>query len=345
MFGVSGENIKTHAIQVHKVKRMVLISCILVMSGFLVFHKYIFILKYVIICIISKIDKYKYVTKKEKSLVVLSVAIFAVGVFMAAFQFVQQEESFEDRVSLILGGFTEKTFAESLGTGSYGGCFNISFGTTVPGSEGAPGNICDVTTVASESICLMENDSVQVDFSGATDSNDVYTDQLSVNKFFSNYENDFEDGTLGEFTTSGDANWTVISGGSAHNGSFSAQSGAIGDNQESRLRYDFTTDSPVYLEFTFRVSSEDGGDHGRFFLNGVEHITHSGNSGRDDDWRSYSIQIPTPGSYYAEWVYEKDGSWSSGDDVLQLDDVEILEYDPSFHHLLKQMDLPLVQAF
>lgn len=310
-------------------KRNVLISCIFAMSGFLVFHKYIFILKICYDCIISKIGT-SMSQKNKKSLAAVSLAVFAVGVFLAAFQLVQQHEGFEDRVSLVLGGFTEKTFAESLGTGSYGGCYNISFGTTVPGDGSEPGDLCSADAIAAESICMMENDSVQVDFSGATDSDDVYTDQLSVNRFFSEYENAFEDGTLGSFTTSGDANWTVISGGSVHNGSFSAQSGAIGDSQESRLRYDFTIDEPSYLEFTFRVSSEEGADYGRFLLNGVEQFSHSGDWGTDDEWRSYSIQISTPGSYYAEWVYEKDASWDSGDDVFQIDDVEILRYDPTF---------------
>lgn len=268
--------------------------------------------------------------KQKKSLVVWSVAIFAIGVFLVVFQFVHQQERFEKRVSMILGGFTEKTFAESLGTGSYGGCYNISFGTSVPGDDTTPGDLCAENTIAPQSICIMENESVQVNFSGATNSDNVYTDQLSVNQYFSEYQNNFENGNLGALTTSGDGIWTVTSGPNTHNGSFSAQSGSIGDSQESRLRYDFTIDSPSYLEFTFRVSSEEWADYGRFFLNGVEQFSHSGNYSTDGEWRSYSIQIPTPGTYYAEWVYEKDASWSDGDDMFQVDDVEILSYDPSF---------------
>ncbi len=77
----------------------------------------------------------------------------------------------------------------------------------------------------------------------------------SVEELYS-YESSFEEGTLGDFTTRGDADWTIISGVASH-GTFSAKSGAIGDEEATYIELVVTTGNGT-LSFDRKVSSAFG---------------------------------------------------------------------------------------
>jgi len=119
---------------------------------------------------------------------------------------------------------------------------------------------------------------------------------------------DFEDGEQ-TFSTGGDANWSL--GDCESN---CVVSGDISDNEESWIKNDFT--GPGTLEFRWKVSSEDTYDILRLYLNGVFQDGISGEA----PWSWYSLDLPI-GTNTVQWVYEKDGAVTHGNDTAYLDDI------------------------
>lgn len=95
-------------------------------------------------------------------------------------------------------------------------------------------------------------------------------------------------------------------------GQDSAQSGNIGDLEESTLATGFL--GPVTIGFEWKVSSEAAGDFLRFEVDGIELAAISGDLG----WESRSFDLG-PGMHVAKWTYAKDDSGSDGDDCGWLD--------------------------
>ena len=132
------------------------------------------------------------------------------------------------------------------------------------------------------------------------------------------YTDDFERGDLSKlgWTSSGDLPWTVQSA-TVLAGSFSAQSGDIGNNKTSSLV--FTTNfSGGVASFYFKVSSETPWDFLNFVVDGVLQQQWSG----EIDWTSYSFPLSF-GSHTLEWRYTKDSTISKGLDAAFLDNVRL----------------------
>jgi len=116
------------------------------------------------------------------------------------------------------------------------------------------------------------------------------------------------------FTTSGDATWfgqTDV----YHYGGSAARSGDIEDNQQSVL--ETTVDGPVQVSFSWTVSSEEGYDYLRFYIDGEEKASISGEPGT---WAQEEYSVGT-GSHTLTWSYSKDGSESAGMDAGWVDRV------------------------
>ena len=89
-----------------------------------------------------------------------------------------------------------------------------------------------------------------------------------------------------------------------------------------------TVSGPGTLSFDWRVSSELGFDFLSFHLNEIPQERISGTAADGEDvFRELSVELP-PGEHLALWIYEKDGSVSSGEDAAWLDNVT-LEKAPS----------------
>lgn len=73
------------------------------------------------------------------------------------------------------------------------------------------------------------------------------------------------------------------------------------------------------ISFRYRVSSETNYDFFKFFVNGSQLISESG----DLSWREYSYEVPSDGTYEFEWRYTKDGSVDRNDDCVYVDDVSV----------------------
>ncbi len=118
-----------------------------------------------------------------------------------------------------------------------------------------------------------------------------------------------------QWSNVGTTNW-FAQNRETHDGDVAAQSGVIANNQQSILQTTIT--GPGTLTFWWKVSSEEGFDFLRFYLDDTVTplVSISGEAG----WEQKSYAIPT-GTHTLRWAYAKDGSVSAGRDAGWLDEV------------------------
>ena len=127
---------------------------------------------------------------------------------------------------------------------------------------------------------------------------------------------DFESGVLGpEYTTGGDATWSVTSG-TSHTGSYAAQAGTITHNKSTWMT---RMVSGGDVSFWYRVSSESNYDFFNFYVDGQRQLHASGNG----NWALYTTTL-TPGPHELKWEYKKDVSVSSYSDTAWIDDLTLM---------------------
>lgn len=135
----------------------------------------------------------------------------------------------------------------------------------------------------------------------------------------------FEDSIPSDFVNSGDANWfrdnTI-----AYEGSYSLRSGNINDNQSSVVQFTRTV-TDGYISFYYKVSSEENYDFLKFYIDGNEQGSWSG----EVDWSQASYAV-TAGNHTFKWEYSKDGSVSNGADCSWIDYIEIPKDVPYTQH-------------
>ena len=128
---------------------------------------------------------------------------------------------------------------------------------------------------------------------------------------------------LGEAVDATSISWS--SGGNAHwlnqsevynNDGDAAQSGEIGNNEETWVSTVVNGESS--LSFFWKVSSEENCDFLKFYIDGVEISSISG-----DVEQLLSFEIPA-GEHTLAWAYSKDGSVAAGQDRGWLDTVSLL---------------------
>ena len=137
-----------------------------------------------------------------------------------------------------------------------------------------------------------------------------------LKEIYTSFSDGFEIGHISSppWLLEGDSNWSV-STSEAHLGLYSAQAGSIGDDQFTSLILE--GDFPEgQISFWRKVSSEDGYDCLRFYIDGMLVGEWSG----DENWDQIFSAV-TGGWHTFEWRYEKDGSVSRGDDTAWVDDV------------------------
>ncbi|MCD4732195.1 MAG: T9SS type A sorting domain-containing protein, partial [Bacteroidales bacterium] len=143
----------------------------------------------------------------------------------------------------------------------------------------------------------------------------------------------FESGNFSAFpwNFSGNAEW-VIDNSVYYEGSFSARSGDIGDNQSSSMMLEICVLGDGEISFAKKVSSEGGWDFLRFKIDGFEKGAWDG----EESWTEVTFPI-SEGVHTLTWSYEKDGSVSNGSDCGWVDFITFppfgdpnpqLSYDP-----------------
>ncbi len=125
----------------------------------------------------------------------------------------------------------------------------------------------------------------------------------------------FESGDLTRlpWEPGGDLTWTV-SGISPYEGSFSAESGDIGDGGFSWLALTLNVIRTGPLSFDYRVSSELDQDFLRLNIDGETYGEWSGEIG----WTNFEIELDS-GSHTLSWIYNKDYMTSMGEDGAWID--------------------------
>ena len=101
-----------------------------------------------------------------------------------------------------------------------------------------------------------------------------------------------------------------------NSGLYSAKSGIIGDNSQTELSIQMEVASDDQITFARKVSSEDGYDFLKFFIDGVQKASWSGNQ----DWENVTFPV-TAGTHTFKWSYTKDYSVSGGADAVYIDDI------------------------
>ena len=116
-------------------------------------------------------------------------------------------------------------------------------------------------------------------------------------------------------TTGGEADWFSQTDTTFFDGD-AAQSGDVGDNQESFLQ--MTVDGAGTISFYWKVSSEANYDFLEFYIDGVLQDKISGLV----DWHQMVYIIIEPGTHTLEWRYVKDVSIDGNDDCGWVDQLE-----------------------
>ncbi|MCB2220950.1 MAG: T9SS type A sorting domain-containing protein [Bacteroidetes bacterium] len=126
---------------------------------------------------------------------------------------------------------------------------------------------------------------------------------------------DFETGTfeMFEWELTGNAEWEITST-DPYEGTYSAKSGAMSDNQTSALSLNVEVSTDDQISFFYKVSSEANYDYLNFYMDGVLQDEWSGEIG----WTEAVYDV-TAGNHTFKWEYTKDFSVSSGSDCAWVD--------------------------
>jgi len=126
---------------------------------------------------------------------------------------------------------------------------------------------------------------------------------------------DWETGDMSQFgwTTGGASNW-VVTTNSPYEGSYCVKSGVMGNNQSNYLSLQYTVSGSDSISFWYKVSSESGYDNLEFYIDNVEKLSASGETG----WARKAFAV-TAGLHTFKWVYDKDWNGVSGSDCTWID--------------------------
>ncbi|MBU0764081.1 MAG: T9SS type A sorting domain-containing protein, partial [Bacteroidetes bacterium] len=155
---------------------------------------------------------------------------------------------------------------------------------------------------------------------------------------------DWETGDFTSFpwTSGGNVPWTITTG-SPYEGSYTARSGVITDNQRSEMiltAYILTDDS---ISFSRKVSCEAGSgeewDYLEFLLDGERQGFWDG----IQDWEEVTFAVPA-GYHTFKWAYVKDGYASEGEDCAWVDYIVMPIMDESGNNVPEFTSTPQTVA-
>jgi hypothetical protein len=109
--------------------------------------------------------------------------------------------------------------------------------------------------------------------------------------------------------------WLILSSG-AYKGTHCARSGNTGDGQSSFMSISLHVSESGHIRFARRVSSEQGFDFLKFYIDGEEKARWSGSV----VWGEVAFPVTT-GLHTFTWSYEKDGAGASGIDRAIVDEI------------------------
>ena len=143
----------------------------------------------------------------------------------------------------------------------------------------------------------------------------VQSQNLIINPILESFESQNFDAF--PWVMGGDKPW-VISSPTAYTGAYSTRSGNITHNQSSTMEITLLVSDTGQVSFARRVSTEENYDLLRFYIDGAEMGTWSGNL----NWEEITYPI-NAGLRNLRWVYEKDGIGSANNDRCWVDDISL----------------------
>ncbi|MCO5264796.1 MAG: C25 family cysteine peptidase [Lentimicrobium sp.] len=206
---------------------------------------------------------------------------------------------------------------EALETVSH--LFTDSDGIAIDFIEYQIGNI-----PGSESMNAVYNVSISPDIEIGTSINLYFTASAGLYNVSKSYTpsvgliiEDFETGdfTAFDWVNSSTIPWTITNS-SVNSGTFAAKSGAISHNGSTTLQITMEVAAADNISFSRMVSSESGYDYLKFYIDGTEKGSWSG----DVAWSVVSVPV-TAGTHTFKWTYSKDNSVSNGQDAAFIDDI------------------------
>ncbi|NMC40006.1 MAG: T9SS type A sorting domain-containing protein, partial [Bacteroidales bacterium] len=192
-------------------------------------------------------------------------------------------------------------------------------GITIPSATIATGQIKEgeITSVrvpAELSYLLRKGDLIEI---SATLDCSPYIDSKDLSITVGKTRESFESQNFNLFPWNNTfANPWIITSGDAYEGAFSARSGYIGHNSESKLVLTINIPYPDSISFWYKVSSEKNYDFLIFRANGIQVFTASG----EKEWTQRYVRL-NEGINVLEWIYSKDASVSGGYDCAWLDNI------------------------
>ncbi len=140
----------------------------------------------------------------------------------------------------------------------------------------------------------------------------------SYNVTVGNIVEDFETGdfSMYDWQFSGGANWTIVAQ-NPNSGTYCAKSGSISHSQQTDLVLTVDILAEGEVSFYKKVSSENGYDWLRFYIDNVQKGEWSGEAA----WSQETYPVTT-GTHTFKWSYQKDGSVSNGSDCAWVDDIQ-----------------------
>ena len=145
----------------------------------------------------------------------------------------------------------------------------------------------------------------------------IYSYQTDFNEHAGEINEDYETGDFSNYSwLQGTFPW-VVDGNQIYEGVYSSRSAYnLPDGEESELSIYVNVLAPGDISFYKYVSSEYNFDFLKFKING----TKVGEwSGEDTAWSFVSFPVSSTGTHTFKWEYDKDGSWSDGDDCAWVD--------------------------
>jgi len=197
-------------------------------------------------------------------------------------------------LALVSGAVAVNTASANLGTlASLTGSANASFSVTVNPSA------------VIGSLVTLNN----------TLSSGAYSVQKPVNLLIGLVDEDWETGTFTKFNWMNGTNSWSIDTVAPFEGVYDAKSDSIGDSDSSSIRISFNVLTNDTISFYKKVSSEEGYDFLKFYIDGVEKGSWSGTA---DGWGRVAVAV-SAGVHTFKWSYEKDYSVSAGSNCAWID--------------------------
>lgn len=142
-----------------------------------------------------------------------------------------------------------------------------------------------------------------------------YTATKTIQELVGLILEDFESGDFSQYPWEFNSDpWNIVGAAEAYEGEYAARSAAIGSNESSIMKLNYTVVADGNFSFYYKVSSENNYDWLKFYIDNVMQDQWSGNQA----WALAEYTL-TAGEHQLRWEYVKDVSATGGDDCAWVD--------------------------